>query len=143
MRWLGALLKKGEEAACCTHAASCSSPALLLAHRPTPLYSHHTAPRSYSLHHQIDVTNAAKTFSVWAAFGGGSIAGTAAAPERGWPADPRLPSLGRRTVLPRGAAPAASATWRDHERWRIEQGVAEGDVEISSGGSGAAPGCGL
>ncbi|PSC76409.1 transferase mitochondrial [Micractinium conductrix] len=87
----------------------------------------------YSLHHQIDVTNAAKTFSVWAAFGGGSIAGTAAAPERGWPADPRLPSLGRRTVLPRGAAPAASATWRDHERWRIEQGVAEGDVEISSG----------
>lgn len=49
-----------------------------------------------SLHHKIDVTSASKNYSVWTAFGSG-IAGSAAAPERAWPADPRLPALGRRS----------------------------------------------
>ncbi|KAI7839340.1 hypothetical protein COHA_006866 [Chlorella ohadii] len=86
----------------------------------------------YSLHHKIDVTSVSKNYSVWTAFGS-SIAGTAAAPERVWPADPRLPALGRRTILPRGSAPTATASSSEYACWRIKQGVAEGDAEIPSG----------
>ena len=76
--------------------------------------------QKYSLHHKIDVTSASKHYTVCAAFGGG-ITGTAAAPERAWPADPRLPALGRRAVVARGSAPVATATWGDYQRWRITQ----------------------
>ncbi|KAL4434123.1 hypothetical protein ABPG75_000564 [Micractinium tetrahymenae] len=86
----------------------------------------------YSLHHKIDVTSASKHYSVFAAFGSG-LAGAATVPERDWPKDPRLPALGRRAVLPRGSAPAPTASWRDYQQWRIMQGVAEGDTEIPSG----------
>lgn len=53
--------------------------------------------------------------AVWAAFGERGIEGSAAAPERAWPADPRLAALGRRTILPRGSAPQATATYQDCE----------------------------
>lgn len=86
----------------------------------------------YSLHHKIDVTSASKNYSVWAAFGSG-IAGASTAPERAWPADPRLPALGRRTILPRGSAPTQTASASEYACWRIKQGVAEGDAEIPSG----------
>ncbi|KAL4430191.1 hypothetical protein ABPG77_004973 [Micractinium sp. CCAP 211/92] len=86
----------------------------------------------YSLHHKIDVTSASKHYSVFAAFGS-SLAGAATAAEPPWPHDPRLPALGRRAVLPRSSAPAPTATWKDYQRWRILQGVAEGDTEIPSG----------
>lgn len=88
--------------------------------------------RSYSLHHQVDITSAAKGYSAWAAFGPG-VADAASSPERAWPDDPRLPALGRRTVLPRGAAPAHTASWADYQLWRMQQGVAEGDTEIPTG----------
>jgi folate-binding protein YgfZ len=86
----------------------------------------------YSLHHKIDVTSASKNYSVWAAFGSG-ISGASAAPEREWPSDPRLPALGRRAILPRGSAPAPTASASEYACWRIKQGVAEGDAEIPSG----------
>lgn len=86
----------------------------------------------YSLHHKIDVSSAAKHYSVHASFGSGSE-GRAAAADREWPQDPRLPALGRRAILPRGSAPTPTAGWKDYVRWRIEQGVAEGDTEIPSG----------
>lgn len=86
----------------------------------------------YSLHHKIDVSSAAKGYTVLTAWGSG-IAGAAAAPERQWPTDPRLSALGRRTVLPRGSAPAPTASPADYQLWRIKQGVAEGDTEIPSG----------
>ncbi len=88
--------------------------------------------RRYSLHHKTDVTSASKHYSVFAAFGS-SLAGAATAAAPPWPHDPRLPALGRRAVLPRGSAPAPTATWKDYQRWRILQGVAEGDTEIPSG----------
>lgn len=96
-----------------------------------PPHPHPTLQR-YSLHHKIDVSSAAKGYSVLAAWGSG-VAGAAAAPEREWPKDPRLPALGRRTILPRGSAPAPTASPADYQLWRIKQGVAEGDTEIPSG----------
>jgi hypothetical protein len=88
-----------------------------------------------SVHHKIDISSAAKNFTVCAAFGGG-LEGAADAPWRAWPSDPRLPALGRRTVVPRGSAPPPSASWRDYQAWRIMHGVAEGDAELLSGGAG-------
>ncbi|EFN57562.1 hypothetical protein CHLNCDRAFT_143206 [Chlorella variabilis] len=86
----------------------------------------------YSLHHSVSVSNAGKAYAVMAAFGGG-IAGASSAPERAWAADPRLPALGRRAVLPRGSAPAPTASWRDYRAWRMQHGVGEGDSEMPSG----------
>ena len=81
---------------------------------------------------------AAKGYAVWAAFGSG-IAGAADSPERAWPVDPRLPALGRRAVLPRGSAPAHTASWAAYQLWRMQHGVAEGDAEIPTGAGPTRP----
>jgi hypothetical protein len=86
----------------------------------------------------VDVSSAGKHYSVWTAFGSGEASPTpaaaaAVAATQRWPEDPRLPQLGRRTVLPRGSAPGATSGWKEYQCWRIKQGVAEGDIEIPSG----------
>lgn len=58
-----------------------------------------------------------------------------------WQQDPRLQALGLRAILPRSSSGELSASggagvlmdWRDYRRWRIQQGVAEGDSEIPTG----------
>ena len=53
-----------------------------------------------------------------------------------WVADPRLPDLGARAILP-GSAPSAEGAHviygRQYRSWRIEHGIAEGNTEIPAG----------
>ena len=54
-----------------------------------------------------------------------------------WYSDPRLSDLGQRAVLQKDSSPvsddASEADPADFQLWRIQQGVAEGDIEMPSG----------
>lgn len=93
--------------------------------------------KRYRLRQKIDIDDVSRDFQSWVRFSGtddndscGSNCGTA------WVRDPRLPSLGRRTVLPTGAMPQSEIVqvpWQSYRRHRFATGVAEGDSEIPSG----------
>ena len=56
---------------------------------------------------------------------------------RNWLPDPRLAELGLRTVIPKGEGPSqhedADAVEQDFKRFRLSQGIAEGDTEMPHG----------
>jgi len=57
--------------------------------------------------------------------------------------DPRLPELGHRAVIA-GSAPSSEAAHviygRQYRSWRIEHGVAEGNIEMPAGAAPIAVG---
>ena len=104
--------------------------------------------KRYRLRQQIDIDDVSSEYQVWTRFGGGdalSIDNATPSPPplaNPWPSDPRLLSLGFRTILSTSdaqsqlsptphATPVSSHT--EYKRWRMGQGVAEGDEEIPSG----------
>lgn len=95
--------------------------------------------KRYRLRQRVDIADVSDDYRVWASFGGASdaVATAAAAPPTGWAADPRLPQLGLRAVLPAdavgGGGGSDSSSWQAYRRWRIVHGVAEGDTEIPTG----------
>jgi hypothetical protein len=110
--------------------------------------------KRYRLRQKLDIQDVSGQYAVWAQYGGSTaaVAAARAAPPPGWAPDPRLPQLGLRAVLPVGegggggsassggvdsssssSGGGSNASWRDHRRWRILQGVAEGDSEIPTG----------
>ncbi len=68
-----------------------------------------------------------------------SISTSPALPHAGhWSSDPRLPLLGQRAVLGAEDRPSFQGDEQqtdpvEYRRWRIEQGVAEGQDEIEGG----------
>ncbi len=98
--------------------------------------------RRYRLRQKIDIDDVSDTHQVWARFGGTPDA-LQAQPPPGWAPDPRLWQLGLRAVLPAADSSSSSNSggsdgWREHRRWRMLFGVAEGDVEMPTGASRAA-----
>lgn len=95
--------------------------------------------KRYRLRQKVDIQDVSPQYRVWAQYGGdaAALAAAAAAPPPGWAADPRLPQLGLRAVLPAGQGPAVGGGggegWRAYRRWRILQGIAEGDAEMPTG----------
>ena len=99
--------------------------------------------KRYRLRLRIDIDDVSAIHSVCVRFGssGGSSGGSGSGSGNvagGWPADPRLPALGLRAVLPRDQALSSSSSsapvnWQAYQRWRVLQGVAEGCAEIPSG----------
>ena len=99
--------------------------------------------KRYRLRLKISIDDVSDTHSVWVRFGTSSTDSSAVGGL--WPADPRLAALGMRTVLPNEQAPSSSSSsssssstsaspWTEYQRWRVLQGVAEGDSEIPTGG---------
>ena len=102
--------------------------------------------KRYRLRQKVDIDDVSQQYCVWALYSGEAPALQAALSSLppGWAPDPRLDQLGLRAVLPAdaegsgsggggGAGSLGSVSWRDHRRWRILHGVAEGDSEIPTG----------
>uniref|UniRef100_A0A383VHD9 CAF17 C-terminal domain-containing protein n=1 Tax=Tetradesmus obliquus TaxID=3088 RepID=A0A383VHD9_TETOB len=100
----------------------------------------------YKLRRKLQLTDASRQYSVWAAFDGQLQAGGAGQ----WRQDPRLPQLGLRGIfdaqqLPPPPAAAGSSSRKqqaagmsivseDHfQRWRYMLGIAEGDTDVPTG----------
>ena len=110
--------------------------------------------KRYRLRQKIEIDEVSEEHEVWSRFNpekiirnetthpelpsasAGNNSTAAANDEISWPRDPRLSALGYRAILPSGsAAPKTvkSVPWEAYRRWRISQGVAEGDSEIPTG----------
>lgn len=86
----------------------------------------------YKLRAKVDIADVSSEYTPWARFGPGLM------PEGEWKSDPRLAALGQRTVLPAQSKPTSPSGEPETEgiefkAWRIEHGVAEGDIEMPSG----------
>lgn len=111
--------------------------------------------KRYRLRQKIEIDDVSEELEVWAGFKDPHLIATSSSINNNtntseilkgsemdsWPQDPRLPALGFRAILPSGCTvPLSTATTESiivpseaYRRWRISQGIAEGDSEIATG----------
>lgn len=107
--------------------------------------------KRYRLREKIEIDDVSEEWQVWTRFGGDIDTLAQLHNENlklpSWPADPRLPSLGFRTLLPTSSSTNSTTSrpgevlhsydntvpWGVYRQYRISLGVAEGDREIPSG----------
>jgi folate-binding protein YgfZ len=99
--------------------------------------------KRYRLREKIEIDDVSEDWHVWTQFGSRVASPSSTTPSTSaprWPVDPRLPSLGYRTLLKNTSSTAKDNSitnevvpWEAYRRWRISLGVAEGDEEIPSG----------
>ena len=98
--------------------------------------------KRYRLRQKVDIDDVSSEFSVWSRFSPdrNSIQNENRSRKIGWNVDPRLSQLGFRSILSNSHKISEHSLgeqvhWEEFKKWRIRNGVAEGDEEIPSGES--------